>query len=90
MGRRQDRALSENPDIAKAYVLYIACRRRTLIVASVPKGVKGDTVTKMIPYTDGLLFLPEAGGLLDQPVRLMSFFDSFEAGEQEAFNLKLK
>ncbi len=73
MGRRQDRALSENPDSA-----------------NIPKGIKGDTTTKMIPYTDGLLFLPESGGLLDQPFRLMSFFDSFEAGEQEAFNLKLK
>jgi hypothetical protein len=90
MGRRQDRALAEHAEIAKAYVIYIACRRRNLIVANIPKGIKGDTTTKMIPYTDGLLFLPESGGLLDQPFRLMSFFDSFEAGEQEAFNLKLK
>lgn len=90
MGRRQDRALSEYPEIAKAYSLYTSCRRRTLIVANLPKGTKGDTVLKMIPYTDGLQHLPAAGGVLDQPNRLMTFFDIFESGEQEAFNNRLK
>jgi hypothetical protein len=90
MGRRQDRALGEYPEIAKAYSLYATCRRRHLIVANVPKGSKGDTVLKMIPYTDGLQHLPVSGGILDQPYRIMTFFDIFEAGEQEAFNLRLK
>lgn len=90
MGRRQDRALSENAEIAKAYSLYISCRRRTLIVVNMPKGTKGDTVLKMLPYTDGLQHLPVSGGMLDQPYRLMTFFDIFESGEQDAFNLRLK
>jgi len=90
MGRRQDRALSEYPDIARAYSLYATCRRRHLIVANIPKGNKGDTALKMIPYTDGLQHLPLSGGILDQPQRLMSLFDLFEAGEHEAFNLRLK
>ena len=81
MGRRQDNHLAENPEIAKAYILYTSCRRRHLIVATLSKGSSGDSVTRIIPYTDGLLFLP---------VRLMSFFDAFEAGEQEAFNLRMK
>lgn len=55
-----------------------------------PKGSKGDTVLKILPYTDGLLFLPVDGGVLDQPHRLMTFFDYFESGEQEAFNVRMK
>jgi hypothetical protein len=90
MGRRQDNALSEYKEIARAYSLYTICRRRNLIVASVPKGNKGDTVMKMIPYTDGLNFLPHPGGVLDQPYRLLTFFSYFEDGEQEAFFKRLK
>jgi hypothetical protein len=61
-----------------------------MFVASVPKGTKGDTSLKIIPYTDGLLHLPVSGGVLDQPHSLMILFDNFEAGESEAFSRKLK
>lgn len=44
----------------------------------------------MLPFTDGLNCLPYAGGVLDQPHRLMQFFNAFEDGEQEAFSIKLK
>ena len=59
-------------------------------MAKLPKGNKGDTMIKMLPYADGLLFLPNDGGMLDQPHKLMTFFEIFESGEQEAFNMRLK
>lgn len=61
-----------------------------MVIANVPKGNKGDTSLKVLPYSDGLLQLPSSGGVLDQPYRLMTFFNCFEDGEQEAFNIKFK
>lgn len=90
MGRPQTNALNQYKEIASAYSIYVQCRKRELIVASIPKGSNGATSLKMLPFTDGLNLLPEAGGVLDQPYRLMCFFSAFEDGEQEAFSIKLK
>lgn len=61
-----------------------------MIAANMPKGAKGDTVFKLLHFTEGLMHLPNAGGVLDQPHRLMMFFDYFESGEADAFSHKLK
>lgn len=44
---------------------------------------------KVIPFVTGLHSLPESGGMLDQPHRLMTFFRYFEAGENLAAFKKL-
>lgn len=90
MGRRQDNALKSNPEIARAYELYTICRRRNMVVVTVGKGSKGESSTKILPFVDGLSVLPLAGGVLDQPYRLMTFFQYFEDGEQEAFSNRLR
>jgi len=48
------------------------------------------TYSKILHYTTGLAILPEPGGLLDQPYRLMEFFDLFQDGDRMAFTIQLK
>jgi hypothetical protein len=43
---------------------------------------RGKTVeNRMTEFVTGFTQLPEAGGVLDQPVWLMSMFDQFRSGE---------
>lgn len=43
---------------------------------------RGKTVEhKITEFVTGFALLPEAGGVLDQPVWLMSIFEQFRAGE---------
>ncbi len=43
---------------------------------------RGKTIeNKMTEFVTGFSQLPEAGGVLDQPVWLMSMFDQFRSGE---------
>lgn len=44
---------------------------------------------KVISFTSGLHSLPEEGGLLDQPYRLMEFFALFQYGDNVAAQKKL-
>ena len=81
---KDTRALqSRYPEIRRAYDLYLESRSRTVIVASVPKGDKS-TKTVLTPYTTGYGPLPWAGGLLDQPYRLMEFWSFFLQGDRMA------
>ena len=51
---------------------------------------KGRKVENKVVYvTTGLHSLPNAGGMLDQPYRLMEFFSLFQQGEQVATQKKL-
>jgi len=84
MGYSVKTSLQNNPDIAHAYQTYLLCREQTVIVYSESKG-KDKTVQKIRPYTTGFAVLPEAGGVNDQPHRLISFFEIFLNGEHEGF-----
>lgn len=44
---------------------------------------------KVVNFTTGLHSLPEDGGLLDQPYRLMEFFALFRQGDNVAAQRKL-
>lgn len=44
----------------------------------------------VLMYTNGLSTLPYSGGVDDQPVRLMTFFESFLSGDEHAFFNKMK
>lgn len=73
------------PEITKAYGLYTASRIRTIVVANLPiKGKDGSTKVVIVPFTTGYGPLPEAGGLMDQPHRLMEFWDLFLQGDRAA------
>ena len=80
--------MKRHPEIARAYDLYSGCRVTSYMTIESSKGNKN--VTKVLAYPAGLGVLPEPGGLLDQPHRLMSFFDAFQAGEAHAFSVLLK
>jgi len=45
----------------------------------------GKQYTRTEPFTVGFLVLPEKGGVLDQPQRLMTFFQEFIHGERRSF-----
>lgn len=45
-----------------------------------------ETIQKVSAYPQGLAILPCEGGLLDQPHRLMMFFEEFLDGERLAFS----
>lgn len=59
-----------------------------MVVVDKQKGKK--TIKVMLPYTTGLAFLPEDGGIMDQPYRMMEFFAAFLDGERIAFDNRLK
>lgn len=71
-------------ELAQAYNTYLLCRTQTVVVYSESKG-KDRTVQKIRPYTSGFSVLPSDGGMLDQPHRLLSFFEIFLNAEHEAF-----
>lgn len=84
MGSNVKTSLRAHREIAQAYQLYLICREQTVIVYSESKG-KDKTVQKMRPYTVGFAQLPADGGMLDQPHRLLSFFESFLEGDHVGF-----
>lgn len=49
------------------------------MVAEISKDKK--TYMRIVPHTTGLGILPEDGGLLDQPYRLMEFFGAFQLAD---------
>lgn len=40
------------------------------------------TIKKVVPFTTGYAVLPWEGGLLDQPYRVMEFFEAFMRAER--------
>jgi hypothetical protein len=76
-------ALTQFPEIAEAYSVYLLCRQQHVAVYKSSKGK--DTVQVVAPFTQGLSVLPEDGGMMDQPYRLMAFFSEFMDGERQAF-----
>ncbi len=76
------KAFEDNSEIAEAYNLYVMCRTQQLFSVEVSKNNK--TVVKIVRWTTGLHSLPEEGGMLDQPHRLMHFFDQFMIGDANA------
>lgn len=83
--------LDKYPEIAEAWVSYTQCRKQEIVrVEKAKGGAKGVTEVHLIPRTNGYNVLPWEGGLLDQPYRLMVFFDAFQDGEAEAFASKVR
>lgn len=62
--------------------MYLEARNRSMITATLPKGKEQKIV--IVPYTTGYAVLPAAGGLLDQPYRLMEFWSLFMEGDRIA------
>jgi len=73
------------PEIADAFALYLLCREQHVVAYQKQKG-KDTTVQKLVPFTMGLQNLPFEGGMLDQPHRLLTFFEMFMLGDRIAFN----
>jgi len=82
---RQDGELAKHPEIADAYEIYLLCRKQEWVKYDTKQG--NETVTHMKLYTTGLIQLPREGGVLDQPNRLMAFFDSFLEADRKVFTL---
>lgn len=75
---------SRNPGLAWSYDLYVLCREQQLFTVDVTKQGGKRTDTKIVTYTTGFHSLPETGGVLDQPHRLMSLFQYFLSGDHVA------
>lgn len=80
-------SLENYPEIADAFAAYLLCREQHVVAYQIPKG-KDKTVQKLVPFTVGLHHLPEDGGVLDQPHRLLTFFEMFMLGDRLAFSKK--
>jgi hypothetical protein len=76
--------MKSNPEIAQAYSLYTMCRQQTMFTATKSKGQGKDarTIQYVLPYPSGYAQLPDPGGMLDQPYRLMEFFALFMRAER--------
>ncbi len=68
--------------------MYLLCRHLQLFTIKVAKNKREET--RVTEYVTGFTQLPEAGGMLDQPVRLMAFFDYFRGGENARASKTLK
>lgn len=75
---------ARHPELAWSYDLYTVCREQQLFTVDIPKQQGKRTETKVVQFTTGYASLPEPGGALDQPVRLMSFFQCFLNGDRTA------
>jgi hypothetical protein len=76
--------MSEDPEIAGAYVLYRECRGQQIYsMEKSKKGGKG-SVIQVIIWPTGYNMLPDEGSLLDQNHRLMSLFDTFLGAERSS------
>lgn len=49
------------------------------------QGRDAKTIQYVLPYPTGWSVLPDPGGLLDQPYRLMEFFSIFMRAERHIF-----
>jgi hypothetical protein len=78
-----DSKLRNNPEIAEAYVIYDECRTLQVHEQQYSKGK--DQMIRTLTFPTGYHALPQMGGILDQPYRLMEFFGEFMSGERQAF-----
>lgn len=78
--------MAAEPEIARAFDLYVSCRSFQLFTVDIPKGSgKSQTIMKKImPFPVGITSYPEAGGLLDQSYRMWEFFEIFLSAERQA------
>ena len=67
------------PRIARAFDTYLMCRSVQLFHIKVESKNKAEN--RVTEFVTGYSQLPEAGGVLDQPVWLMAVFDHFRSGE---------
>lgn len=81
-------SLEQHPEIAQAYELYQTCRLQVPYEYAYSKNKQEYRL--LLPYTTGLGVLPYQGGILDQPERLMTFFEMFLAGDEHAFYTRIK
>jgi len=81
-------SLEAHPEIAQAYALYQVCRSQSVYDYEFEKNKK--TMRLILNYTTGLAMLPEEGSLMDQPERLITFFEEFLAGDEAAFHRRLR
>lgn len=58
------------------------CRAEQVLTVRVTKGKKSEQ--RLLVWPSGYSVLPETGGLLDQPNKLMELFDVFMSGERIA------
>jgi len=76
-------SMEKYPEISEAYSLYQTCRNQTIFEYEFEKNKK--PMRMILHYTTGLTVLPYEGGVMDQPVRLMTYFEEFLAGDEEGF-----
>lgn len=83
--------MSQNPEIAEAFALYMQCRSQQLFYMETVKGSGKNqtTIKRVVPFTQGYGILPYEGGLLDQPYRTMEFFEIFLNIDREHTNKTL-
>lgn len=79
--------LERETEIANAYSLYITCRSQQVYEYEFEQNGKG--MRMLLEYTTGLSILPYEGGVMDQPERLMAFFDEFLMGDQIGFHRRI-
>lgn len=80
--------MEANPEIAEAYGLYQICRSQSIYDYEFEKNKK--TMRLILDYTTGLSMLPYEGAVMDQPERLMTFFEEFLSGDSVAFHRRLR
>lgn len=82
MGMKQDDAWSAEPELRLAYEDYLVCRNQVFVTYRKPDGK--DERQVVVPFTTGLNFLPNAGGLNDQNYITARIFAAFLRGDQQA------
>lgn len=70
-----------NPRVSEAFRLYLDCRSLDFVHFEIKKNGGKKVEHKVIPHVSGYHHLPEAGGVLDQPVWTMEMFSTFRRGE---------
>ncbi len=70
---------SKDHEMLEAYDVYTSCVGKQMVIYEVKDK------RHMRAYPTGLIQLPYAGGVMDQPYRLMEYFDIFLAEERSLF-----
>lgn len=84
MGLKQDDAWDREPQLRLLYEDYLVCRNQVFVTFRKPDGRKGEERQVVVPFTTGLNFLPDSGGLNDQNFITSRIFAAFLRGDQQA------
>jgi hypothetical protein len=86
MGRNMQGTLNADPELNRAYRIYRDCRTQVLFRHEYTKGEgkNAKSFVAIVNVTTGYHHLPVEGGILDQPHRLMDYFDAFRFGDARA------